>query len=904
MILLRHALRTVVREPRRTVATIVGSALAAALLVAVLAFGLASGTTATRRALADVPVDAQAILAPGADAAAVTQRIAADPAVVSSLAFDLVHADHATLTGAAGATETSGTVIVGTDASYGSTTGLFPVSAGAPKPGEALVSRDLATNLGAVPGDTIRFQLAGGGTADLRVSGVVDITGADLLLGPTDPAHRAAGANPPTNVAVTDLATIRAIESKVPAGTLATDPASSAGGATGGAAAVVASEPAVRRELQLRYDHNQLPGDPTAAAKWLDDVRRRIERDLSGQATIVDDAQATLEPVASDLAWGQVLFIFLALPGVALALVLSRFAAESEAEATRRHAALLRARGATDRQLATVFVAAAGIAAAIGVILGAVAGTLLAVVLVGPNLAAAGGPTADVGLVLGCAIVVIVLAVAVSATSLRSQLRDEVATGRRAIERLRPPRWQRAYLDVLALIGAVVAFVALGGTGVHPVLNAEGNPTISLSLAAFVAPFLLWIGGTLLLLRLVTILTARQGLSGALQRSMGVAGELAGRNLAARSRSTARVVVLLALAVSFATSVLIFDATYRQQQRVDASLTLGADLRATPTIQADASATASVAGPGVTAATPFADRVVYVGSEAQDLLAIDPTTLPTATYLSDGFFKGSTASAAMAALASQPDAILVSSETATDYSIVPGDHLKIRVPDRSGKLGDVTFTMAGVALEFPTAPKDAFLVANLSYVAQQTGDGRITAILARTSGDAGAAAAVGQRLGGDWSVTDIGTTNARLANAVTSVDLGGLVAIDLAFAVAIGSVGITLYLLAGLSERRLELATLVAIGAEARQIRATIAAEVAAVGTTGLLSGLLTGGLVGVTLLVILAGVFDPPAEVPVVPGLAVLVLVAAVGAGAVVAMLIAVRYAARIDVLGALRER
>ena len=35
------------------------------------------------------------------------------------------------------------------------------------------------------------------------------------------------------------------------------------------------------------------------------------------------------------------------------------------------------------------------------------------------------------------------------------------------------------------------------------------------------------------------------------------------------------------------------------------------------------------------------------------------------------------------------------------------------MPDRNGKLVDVNFRMAGVALEFPTAPKDAFLVANL-----------------------------------------------------------------------------------------------------------------------------------------------------------------------------------------------
>ena len=41
------------------------------------------------------------------------------------------------------------------------------------------------------------------------------------------------------------------------------------------------------------------------------------------------------------------------------------------------------------------------------------------------------------------------------------------------------------------------------------------------------------------------------------------------------------------------------------------------------------------------------------------------------------------------------------------------------------------------------------------------------------------------------------------------------------------------------------------------------------VGLAGVGSGLITGGLVGITLLAVLAGVFDPPADIPVVPILA-----------------------------------
>ena len=461
------------------------------------------------------------------------------------------------------------------------------------------------------------------------------------------------------------------------------------------------------------------------------------------------------------------------------------------------------------------------------------------------------------------------------------------------------------YLDVLALLGAIFVGSVAGG-GVHPVLNAEGNATVTLALTAFVAPLLFWTGGTLLLLRVVGIgLRHGSRLPMLLGRLLGPGGTLAGDSLSARATAASRAIVVLALSVGFATSVLVFDATYRQQQRVDAELTLGADIKAVPTTPASTSSVSLIGGSAVAAATPFVDRVVYVGPEAQDLLAIDPVTLPGVAPLSDSFFASASAASSIAALRSQPDAILVSAETAKDYSIVPGDHVRIRVPDKAGQLKVVQFTMVGIALEFPTAPKDAFLVANIAYVAAQTGNDRISYVLARADGDlAAASAAVSRRLGSSWQVTDLATTSARLANSITSVDLSALVALDLGFAILIASAGVALFLLAGLAERRRELATLVAIGAEPRQIRAAILGESVFVGVAGIATGLITGAIVGVALLQILAGVFDPPADRPAVPlaligGLVFLVITGLGGATA-----LADRGIARIDVVGALRER
>ena len=898
-----HIWQLLNRERRRTLAAAMGVAIAAALMMSVVLFGSASSTTVTRRALAALPVDAQAILAPGADRAAATATIQADPAVRTTQSFDLVHFDTASLSKAGAATQTSSGVIVGIEPGFQASTGLFKLSGGTAASGQIAVSRDFATNLGLTPGDTVTISLPGGQRTDLRVSGIVDVTGADLILGPVDPAHRAIAGNPPVNVAVTDPATLAKLAAQVPGGAVASSPgANSASGSTG-SSPVIVPEPAVLHEILVGYDHKLLPGNPGDAQAWLDLVRRRIEGAGAGTITIADDASASLEPVAKDLAWGQVLFIFLALPGVALALALSRFAAESSAEATRRHAALLRARGASHRRLVALFLGLTVLTAVLGAVLGAVAGTGLALAVFGTELAAASPVATILGGFAFTVVLTTLLATLAASLPLRDQLRAELVAGRQELGRSRPPLWLRLHLDLVALAAAGVVWWLVGGSGVHPVLNAEGNPTVTLALTSFLAPFLLWTGGTLFLLRVTARLLAGGRFATLLGALLGPGGELAGRSLASRAGAASRAIVLLALAVSFAMSTLIFDSTYRQQQRVDAALTLGADLKAVPTATVDATAAAAVAGPDVAAVSPFVDRVVYVGSEAQDLLAIDPVSLPRVATLSNSFFQDTTSSAAMQALATQPDAIFVSAETAKDYSIVAGDRIRIRIPDAHGRLREVDFRMAGIALEFPTAPKDAFLVANLDYVARQTGNPAISFVLASASGDP-SAVALGGRLGAGWTVTDLRSASARLANTVTSVDLAALVTLDVGFAIVIASLGVALFLLAGLSERRRELATLAAIGAEPAQLGAAVAGETSVVGLAGVVAGIVTGGLVGVTLLGILAGVFDPPADLPNVPLAAVGLVTLSVALGLVGANLIAVQAMRKIDVLAALRER
>lgn len=161
---------------------------------------------------------------------------------------------------------------------------MFGLSSGTVAPGAIAISRDLASNLGVVPGDAITFTLPGGGKVTSTVSGVISITGADLILGPID----AAAANPPVNVAVMSRSDLeRRVLAKIPPTATAADPATAGQGGATAPTPVFVADPAVRRELHVRLDHAQLPGDPVAAQACLDAVRRRVERQGAGSFTWV-----------------------------------------------------------------------------------------------------------------------------------------------------------------------------------------------------------------------------------------------------------------------------------------------------------------------------------------------------------------------------------------------------------------------------------------------------------------------------------------------------------------------------------------------------------------------------------------------------------------------------------------
>jgi putative ABC transport system permease protein len=406
------------------------------------------------------------------------------------------------------------------------------------------------------------------------------------------------------------------------------------------------------------------------------------------------------------------------------------------------------------------------------------------------------------------------------------------------------------------------------------VLAPEGVPAISVSYWAFAGPALLWVGAGLLTWRLCDLLLGRgRRVVGAALRPVagGLSGTVAG-SMSRQRRLLGRSIVLVALAVSFAASTAIFNATYRQQAEADALLTNGADITVTespgaPTGPGEAGSLAAV--PGVKAVEPLQHRFAYVGSDLQDLYGVRPGTITKATALQDAYFTGGTARQLTHALAARPDSILVSAETVKDFQLSPGDLLNLRLQDgRTKQFTTVPFHYAGVVKEFPTAPKDSFFVANASYVAHKTGSDAVGTFLVDTGGAhiASVADRVRSRLGPSATVTDLATTRKVVGSSLTAVDLAGLTRVELAFALLLAAAAGGLVLALGLAERRRTFAIATALGGTGRQLRGFVFGEAAVLTVGGLVAGAAIGTLLSQMLVKVLTGVFDPPPSVLAVP--------------------------------------
>jgi putative ABC transport system permease protein len=868
------------RRSGRLAGAAAGVAIAVSLLALLAGFLAASKATMTTRATQTVAVDWQVEAQPGADPQAVLTTTAAAPGVKRALPVGIAHVPGLAAT-AGGSTQTTGNaVVLGLPAGYRAT---FPrelrtlTGAGT----GVLLAQQTAANLHAAPGSTITITRPGLPPVTETVAGVVDLPQADSLFQKVGAPPQSQPVAPPDNVLLLPAAEFHRVF----------DP-------------LAAARPdLVTTQVHVARSH-ALPPDPSAAFTSVTASGHNLEAALSGAGVVGNNLGASLDAARKDALYAQVLFLFLGLPGAILAGLLTATVASAGMTRRRREQALMRTRGGTDRVVVRLAAVEAAVVGVLGGAVGLGAAALIAWL-------AFGSMAFGVAWLVAAFVAGLVVAGATVLLPVRRDLREATVVGSRAsVGRLTRPRWMRYGLDLVLIAASLLVFWASSRNQYTLVLAPEGVPTISVSYWVFLGPALFWLGAGLLAWRLTDLLLdrGRSGVAAALRPAAGPLAGTVAATLSRQRRLVARAVVLLALALSFAASTATFNATYQQQAEVDARLTNGADVTVTeaPGVQVGPAGAAQLARvPGVRTVEPIQHRFAYVGSDLQDLYGVRPATVAKATSLQDGYFQGGTAAQLMDVLAKRPDGILVSAETVKDFQLRPGDLLRLRLQDAKTKqFTTVPFHYAGIAKEFPTAPKDSFFVANADYVAKATRNDSVGAFLIDTGG--GTVAAVADRVrhvvGTSATVTDLATSRAAIGSSLTSVDLAGLTRIELTFALLLAAAAGGLVLALGLAERRRMFALASALGANRRQLAGFVVGEAAVTLVLGAALGAAIGWALSEMLVKILTGVFDPPPDHLAVPW-AYLLGVGAITVAAIGAVVWAVVRAAHRPAISVLRE-
>lgn len=792
------------RRAGRLAAVAAGIALAVALPALLGAFLTTAKATMTARSIQRVPVDWQVEQQPGQTLSVPMPGTSRE---VSFARIDGLESRQAGQTLTTGAGQ-----VLGLPAGYAAAfPGELRLLAGTAN--GALLAQQTAANLHAAPGATVVVRRPGLPDATVTVTGVVELPAADSLFQRVGAPPGAQPQAPPDNVLLLPSAAWHGLFDGVP-------------------------RDRVRTQLHVRIDH-RLPSDPAAAYAAVTGQARNLEQRMAGSGLVGDNLGAALDAARADALYSQVLFLFLGAPAVVLAGVLAGLVTRAGAARRAAEQALLRTRGATRATLVRIALAETALVGVAGVLAGLGLAAMTGRALLGS--ANVSWWAAALGLLVAVATV---LPPALRATT--------VAAARHPVGGTRhSPAWLRYGLDLWLLAGSAVVFWITSKSGYQLVLVPEGLPQLSVDYWAFAGPALLWTGAGLLIWRLTMTLPVTWAVRPLAGRLTGTVSAMLTRQRA----PLARAATLAALAVAFAVSTSVFSATYQQQAQVDAELTNGADV----TVSQTAAAPAQLAAvPGVARVEPLQHRFAYVGSDLQDLYGIRPGTV----RLHDAYVSGGTAREILDRLAHRPDALLVSQETVTDFQLRLGDQVRLRTED--GRM--VPFHYVGVVTEFPTAPRDSFLVANAAYLAAHVPTD--TTYLITTDGTAPHLVAAGLRgrLGPAAKVTDVESTRQVVGSSLTAVDLSGLTVIELGYALALAGLATALLLALGFAERRRTYALATVLGATPRQLGSFVWAEVALVGVAAAVLGTACGWALSRMLVAVLSGVFDPPPDAPAVP--------------------------------------
>jgi putative ABC transport system permease protein len=920
-----YAWRLVTRNLRRTFTYLFGLSLAVGLFAGILFFVDMTTRQMTATALAPVRLDIVAhTTTSGVDLSKVTQTFATQPGVLA--VEPAMVADFLTSRKNGSSQASPAGRMFALTPSYYKTFDIMQISSGVLTSDGVMISEAMAIAQNIQIGEQMTFTFAFDQPVSLKVSGIVNMDNADALFATATESENAIVAD----VAFVDLNWFSSAMLPKLINLSATPPSNLPMGAI-----------LLDQQVHVKIDRSLLFSDPTRAALQTDSLRRQLERQFPGQVKAVDNLSGAFKNAKADVLSAKILFIFLGLPGVTLAAYLAKFAAKLFADAQRREISLLRTRGATPLQLTGILVLASVMLAIGGAALGLVFGWLILWVSAGAQAVAGITPfsagfdwttfASSAGVALLAGLLISFLAVFLP---MLASLQNEITQEQRTIRRKEnSPFWKRTYLDIILLSAAAIILVITQINGGFKPTGNEGA-ALSLSFYIFLAPFFAWIGLTLLTLRLLErgLVTAAKPMAAGFRAFLGEMGEISGKSIARRSARISAAVTVIALTLSFGISLALFQQTYAQEKTLDSQYIVGSDIRFTPALNTPQlpEFSAKLQVPGVTGVTAVArDTQALVGSEKNTVYGIDVASFRSVAYLPDSFFVNGTAqktldamrnrttnyasgsaSHVLDALDSTPNGVIISVEQAEKYNIQVGDPVLLRLYNRiTRQYVDVQAVAVGLFIYFPTSSQDSDFILNSSFMTTSSGNPAMDYFLIKTGGSTAAVDKVSANLATTYKnvmpvrLQNINTVVKTEQSSLTAMNLGGLGTMERFYTILVVSMGLAVFLMAMINERKREFGAMRALGANLKQLRSFILAEAITIGGLSLVIGTIIGIGLARMLVMLLGVVFTIPAQGLVWPLVDLATLLGLAILGMFISTWLSSRRLAGVRVVEALRE-
>ena len=601
---------------------------------------------------------------------------------------------------------------------------------------------------------------------------------------------------------------------------------------------------------------------------------------VAGEVTTsIGDGVTTVDPRAgagSPLAEVQPLLLLVTLLSLVVGAGSSANSVALAASERRRETGLLRAAGASSRQVFRVFMIEVAVLTAAAIPVGVAAGIGLAALLEA-RLTPADLPSPP----LDVSALQVLLAVAVGAlAALAGAAIPAVAGGRHGIlAGLRPhPGSERERLGTFPIAVAPPALVAGG------LLFAIGNGT-----AAAVGTLMV-IAGVLCALPLLAPWVAR--VVGFIASAFTAKADAATRNLVRRRNRTALTLsgLTIAVASAFAVSALASGAISGGDSWVS-HLFAGDVLVRSPVAQTSAVEAGIAAAPGVRAALPL--RFLSVASEGA---VLGVTTIDTPSYQDGGGLEVTTPARADAFRAvDDGPAVLAPSSFAAAHGWLVGSS----VPLVTGR-GTVPFVVAGIVdHSFPSGNGEESLIMDRNVAVHYFGDSAagFDDLDVVTTGDT--ASVMGTAASYGLSAVTIGDVRASTERSLQHA-LGLLLAVAIV-ALVISMIAVVNTLLVNIRQGSRELSLLRAVGLDRGGAQRLVLTEAVVLAASGAILGVATGCAVVLGMLrAVSTPGFTPSFAFPITAAIAV---ASAVVGGSVIATIVPAIRAARSSIVTAIRQ-